>query len=105
MVASKKSKRTTTQRIIAREDFVKCAVGNIQLHPMAMSERKLTIINTGVTVRQVRREKMVAACASLNTGMDLINICVVRVKLRHGDSGDTLKTYVLLDSCSQGIFF
>ena len=59
MVASKKSKSITKQRIVAREDFVKCAVGNIQLHSMAMSERKLTILNTNVTVRQVRREKMV----------------------------------------------
>ena len=29
---------------------------------------------------------------------------VVPVKLRHGDSGETLKTYELLDSCSQGTF-
>ena len=31
-------------------------------------------------------------------------MCVVPVKLRHGDSGETLKTYALLDSCSQGTF-
>ena len=31
-------------------------------------------------------------------------MCVVPVKLRHGDSGKTLKTYALLDSCSQGTF-
>ena len=59
MVASKKSKRIAMQKIVAREDFVKCAVGNIQLHSMAISERKLTILHTSVTVRQVRREKMV----------------------------------------------
>ena len=59
MVASKKSKRITMQRIVVREDFVKCAMGNIQLHSMAISERKLTILNTSVTVMQVRREKMV----------------------------------------------
>ena len=47
------------QRIVAREDFVKCAMGNIQLHSMAMSEREFTILNTSVTVRQMRREKMV----------------------------------------------
>ena len=57
MVASKKSKRTTMQGIVARKDFVKCAVGSIQLH--SMSERKLTILNTSVTVRRVRREMMV----------------------------------------------
>ena len=59
VVASKKSKRITMQRIVVREDFVKCAMGNIQLHSMAISERKLTILNTSVTVMQVRREKMV----------------------------------------------
>ena len=34
--------------------------------------------------------------------MELISMCVVPVKLRHGDSGETLKTYALLDSCSHG---
>ena len=57
MVACKKSKRTRMQRFVAREDFVKSAVGNIQLHSMAMSERKCAILNTSVTVRQVRKEK------------------------------------------------
>ena len=59
MVASKKSKSITMQRIVVREDFVKCAMGNIQLHSMALSEGKLTIINTSVTVWHVRREQMV----------------------------------------------
>ena len=59
MIASKKSKRITIQRTVAREYFVKGAMENIQLHSMAMSEIKLTILNTSVTVRQVRREKMV----------------------------------------------
>ena len=31
-------------------------------------------------------------------------MCVVPVKLRHRDSGETLKTYALLDSCSHGTF-
>ena len=59
MVADKKSKRTITQRIVSREDFVKCAIRNVQSHSMTMSERKLTIFNISVTVRQVRKEKMV----------------------------------------------
>ena len=58
MVASKKQKRITMQRIVVREDFVKCAMGNMQLHSLAISERKLAILNTSVTVRQVRKEKM-----------------------------------------------
>ena len=59
MVTSKKSKRSTMQKIVAREDFVKCAMRNIQLHSMAMSERTLTILNISVTVRKVTREQMV----------------------------------------------
>ena len=51
-----------------------------------------------------RKDGEVAACVSLNTGMEVIIMCVVPVKLRHGDSGKTLKTYALLDSCSQGTF-
>ena len=51
-----------------------------------------------------RKDGEVAACASLNTGMEVISMCVVPVKLRHGDSGKTLKTCALLDSCSQGTF-
>ena len=51
-----------------------------------------------------RSDGEVAACASLNTDIEVISICVVPVKLGHGDSGETLKTYALLDSCSQGNF-
>ena len=51
-----------------------------------------------------RNDGEVAACASLNTGMEVISMCVVPVRLRHGDSGESLKTYALLDSCSQGTF-
>ena len=51
-----------------------------------------------------RKDGEVAECASLNTGMEVISMCVVPVKLRHGDSGKTLKTCALLDSCSQGTF-
>ena len=68
MVASKKSKRTIMQRIVARESFGKCAMANIQLHSIAMSGRKLTMLNTSVTARQVRREMMVTR--SMNLGRD-----------------------------------
>ena len=50
------------------------------------------------------RDDEIAACASLYTGMEVIRMCVVPVKLRHGDSDETPKTYALLDSCSQGTF-
>ena len=51
-----------------------------------------------------RKDGEVAACASLNTGMEVISMCIVPVKLIHRDSGKALKTYVLLDSCSQNTF-
>ena len=51
-----------------------------------------------------RKDGEVAACASLNTVMEVISMSVVPIKLRYGDSGRTLKTYELLDSCSQGTF-
>ena len=51
-----------------------------------------------------RKDGGVAACASSNTGMEVISMCIVPVKLIHGDSGEALKTYVLLDSCSQDTF-
>ena len=38
-----------------------------------------------------RNDGEVAACVSLNTGMEVIIICVVPVELRLGDSGETLK--------------
>ena len=43
----------------------------------------------------------IAACASLNTGMEVISMCVVSVKLRHGNSGKTRKTYAVWDTCRQ----
>ena len=46
-------------------------------------------------VNEERKDDEVAACASLNTGMEVISMCVVPEKLRHGDSGKTLKTYAL----------
>ena len=52
-----------------------------------------------------RKDGEVAACASLNTGMVVISMCVVPVNLRHGDSSKTLKTYAPLDSCSQVLSF
>ena len=51
-----------------------------------------------------RKDGEVAACPSLNAGMEVISMSVVPVKLIHGDSGETLKIYALLDSCSQGNF-
>ena len=42
--------------------------------------------------------------ASVNTGTDVITMCVVPIKVQYGNSGKVLETHALLDSCSQGIF-
>ena len=91
MVASKKSKRITMQRIVEREDFVKCAMGNIQLHSMVDNTQH----QCNSEVNEERKDDEVAACASLNTGMEVVSMYVVPEKLRHGDCGKTLKTYAL----------
>ena len=74
-----------------REDFVKCAMGNIQLHSMVENTQH----QRNSEVNEERKDDEVAACASLNTGMEVISMYVVPEKLRHEDSGKTLKTYAL----------
>ena len=43
-------------------------------------------------------------CASVNTGTDVISMCVVPIKVQYGNSRKVLETHPLLDSCSQGTF-
>ena len=43
-------------------------------------------------------------CASVNTGTDVISMCVVPIKVQYCNSGKVLETHGLLDNCSQGIF-
>ena len=37
-------------------------------------------------------------CATVNTGVNVICMCVVPVNLRYSHSGKTVKTHALLDS-------
>ena len=41
-------------------------------------------------------------CASVNTGTDVISVCVAPIKVQYGNSDKVLETHALLDSCSQG---
>ena len=43
-------------------------------------------------------------CATVNTGGNVVSMCMVPVNLTYGCSGKTVKTHALLDSCSQGTF-
>ena len=42
--------------------------------------------------------------ASVNTGTDVISMCVVPIKVQYVNSGKVLETHALSDSCSQGTF-
>ena len=42
--------------------------------------------------------------ASVNTGTDVVSMCVVPIKVKYGNSGKVLEKHALLDSCSQGTF-
>ena len=42
--------------------------------------------------------------ATVNTGGNVRSTCVVPVNLRYSCSGKTVKTYALLETCSQGTF-
>ena len=95
MFTSMKQKRITMQRIVVREDFVKCAMGNIQLPGYIRKKVGNTQHQCNSEASEKRKDDEVAACASLNTGMEVISMYVVPEKLRHEDSGKTLKTYAL----------
>lgn len=44
------------------------------------------------------------ACTSINTGSDIISMCIVLVQIKQGESGKVCQPYVILDNCSQGTF-
>ena len=43
-------------------------------------------------------------CASINTGSTVISMCTVPVKIKGSSGNKTIRTYALLNSCSQGTF-
>ena len=49
-------------------------------------------------------ENEAVKCASVNTGTNVISMCVVLIKVQYGNSGKVLETHALLDSCNQGTF-
>ena len=64
--------------------------------------RKKTAINSDKGLTDGKNEGV--KCASVNTGTDVICMCVVPIKVQYGNSGKVLETHTLLDSCSQGNF-
>ena len=60
-------------------------------------------------LRKTNQEKYVSTgcikkCASSNIGSDVIRIWNFLIQIKLKDTGKTVYTYVLLDSCSQGTF-
>ena len=43
-------------------------------------------------------------CASVNTGTDVISMCVIPIMVQYDNSRKVLETHNLLHSCSQGTF-
>ena len=66
--------------------------------------RKKTTINSDKGLTDDRKNQEGMKCASVNAGTDVISMCVVPIKVQHGNSGEVLETHALLDSCSQGTF-
>ena len=54
--------------------------------------------------KESKEETKGIACSSVNAFTNVISMCVVSVKLQHKESGKTIETFALLDSCSQGTF-
>ena len=46
------------------------------------------------------------ACASVNVkfNVEVINMCIVPIKISHQNCKKTIRTYAMLDNCSQGSF-
>ena len=78
-------------------------------HPSGLhgykTKRKKTDNDTDTTVEQ---EAINSNCAGIKNAAtvvgEVISMCVVPVRLRHCNSQKEVKTYTLLDSCSQGTF-
>ena len=66
--------------------------------------RKKTTINSDKGLTDDGKNQEGVKCASVNTGTDVVSVCIVSIKVKYGNSGKVLETHVLLDSCSQGTF-
>ena len=71
-----------------------------------MKRKKTSDNDTDKTVEQP--EAMNSNCAGIKNAAtvvgEVISMCVVPVRLRHCNSQKEVKTFTLLDSCSQGTF-
>ena len=66
--------------------------------------RKTTAINSDKGLTHDGKNQESVKCASVNTGTDLISMCVVPIKVQYVNFGKVLETHALSDSCSQGTF-
>ena len=66
--------------------------------------RKKTAIKSEKCLTDARKNQGGVKWASVNTGTYVISMCVVPIKMQHGNSIKGQETHALLDSCSQGTF-
>ena len=90
------------QRLAQAEDLARCAMENVKIIHGYL--RKKTAANNKKGLTDGRKNQGGMKCASVNTGTDVISMCVVPIKVQYGNSGKVREKHALLDSCSQGTF-
>ena len=86
-------------------DYVKRNIHQV-IHGYKMKRKKTSDNDTDKTVEQP--DAIDSNCASIKNATtvvrEVISMCVAPVRLRHCNFQKEVKTFALLDSCSQGTF-
>ena len=72
------------------------------LHGLKIQKHKKKGKNEDTDTKEDKPEEV--KCASINTGSDVISMCIVSVQIASTSTSKKVHTYALLDSCSQGTF-
>ena len=93
----KKSPKSIMQNLVQIIEDARYAMANIQQDFMDMSERKSKRIIERM-IAQIHQMENVR-CATVNTGGNVISMCMVPVNLKYSHSGKTVKTmHYLIDA-------
>ena len=66
--------------------------------------KKEAAINSDKGLADDEKNQGGVKCASVNTGTDVISMCLVAIKVQYDNPSKVLKTHALLDSCNEGSF-
>ena len=86
-----------------------CAACHLTIHhsyvPKVTTDSSQSIANSECSSGNTAKEENVT-CASVNGKFDVevISMCVVPIKISHQNCKKTIRTYAMLDNCSQGSF-